>query len=494
MSGMRQWRGGKRAWALALFVLGALPAAAAAPACEDLSWDGPRKGAGLVIILSDTMRRDRLGAYGGPARTPAFDRFAAEHLLFRSAYTQAPWTTPSIATLLTSLYPSQHGVQSHPAAMDSRGTSRPDPTVDVLPAGLTTLPEVLQAAGYRTGAFVGNPWLEGRFGFAQGFDTYDLSFAEWDVPGEVIARAGLKWLQGVKKGDSFFLYLHMMDSHRPHPPLTPEELRARAAALAKDDRPLSPQAAQLVAKVVGLEPGSAAAATGVKPSVALLEMTYDRGVEAFDRGLQAFLEGFAKHPAFNSTAVIVTSDHGESLFDRGFGNHGNALYDDQVSIPLAARLPGVSADEGKVGCRLGLIDVLPTLCTYLGLACPEPIFGVSLLAPGADHHLADRYLVTEGVMHKPFNRAIRDARYKLVWQPARGPDGTGNMLFDLAADPNETRDLMDWEHRTEESARAYGRLTRAMATVVPEFTRPDSEKVPLTPEEIERLKALGYVQ
>ena len=173
----------------------------------------------VVLIVSDTMRRDRVGVYGGTAKTPTFDRFARSNIYFDQAFGQAPWTKPSVATLFTSLYPSQHGLASHPelrqrAGRDNSGELLGE--VDVLGEGYTTLAEVLRGAGYNTAAFVSNPWMARPFGFDQGFDLYDDSFTGWDAPGQTISRKGLEWIENQRSGEKFFLYLHYMDSHRPY--------------------------------------------------------------------------------------------------------------------------------------------------------------------------------------------------------------------------------------------------------------------------------------
>src|SRR5262249_55327577 len=174
-------------------VASAVPAADGDLVCGDLRSTGAPKGANLLLVVNDATRRDRMGAYGGPARTPAFDAFASKNLLFEQAFTHAPWTSPSVSTLFTSLYPSQHGVLSNPKARQrlAPNLSEPLPRIDVLAPGLTTLAEVLRGSGYRTAAFVGNPWLQSRFGFDQGFELYDDTFASWEVKGEVVVKAAL---------------------------------------------------------------------------------------------------------------------------------------------------------------------------------------------------------------------------------------------------------------------------------------------------------------
>ena len=159
------------------------------PACTALAWDGVPRRRNLVLIVNDTMRRDRLGAYGGRARTPAFDAFAAGGFHLTRMSSQAPWTKPSIATLFTGLYPSQHGLLTHPALPEPGQRTLRDhrEETDVLAEEAVTMAEVLRDAGYRTAAFVANPWMKRRFGFAQGFDVYEDTFVQgWHVPGALI--------------------------------------------------------------------------------------------------------------------------------------------------------------------------------------------------------------------------------------------------------------------------------------------------------------------
>ncbi len=473
------------------------PAPAGAPSCAGLDWSGPRPGTNLLLIVNDTMRRDRVSAYGGPARTPAFDSFARENILFMRAFTQAPWTKPSMATLFTSLYPSQHGVLLHPQDARRFGET-PNPQqgrLDVLTEEFTTLAEVLRDAGYRTAAIVSNPWMERRFGFAQGFELYDDSLAAWDAPGEEVTRRGLEWLESIAADEPFFLYLHYMDSHRPYALLNRWDIVDAANRLFDESVRPDPSIARLIADLVWLEEGMPAADAGIDPSVALLQLAYDHGIEAFDGALSVLLEQLRRHAAFDRTAVIVTSDHGESLYDRGFGNHGDGLYDDEVAIPLAARLPGVAARGDAINCPVGLIDLEPTLCTLLDVECPSPVFGRSLLtARRGSARPGDGYLVIEGVRDRPENRAVRGERYKLLWQPLPAPDGEAHMLFDIAVDPRETRNLLTRDRRTAETERIVQRLVSAAREVVSPLGVANKQYVPLDPDLEERLRSLGYIE
>ncbi len=486
--------GGRRSGAgahLGVLLAGLLGLLAGGPGCNRVHTEptGPRPS--VVIVIDDALRRDRLGAHGGPAHTPAFDAFAREHLLFQRAFTQAPWTKPSVATLFTSLYPSQHGVASDPAlrAGDAAGVLR----VDTLPDELVTLAEVFQAAGYRTAAFVSNPWLDDRYGFAQGFDHYDDSFARWGSPGSALTARARAWLAGADAEGPFLLYLHYLDSHRPHPPLEESEARARAGEAPAPGDVRAERMAAAVAELVPLADGRRLPEAGIQPSLAHLHRAYDKGVERFDRELGALLEALAAHPGWDRTLVFVTSDHGEALYERGYGNHGYMLHDEELAIPLAARIPGVGPGDVDLDAPVGLVDLLPTLCGHLALACPEPVFGRDLLRDPVR-----RYEVSEGSMIDPRHRAIRDGDWKLIWEPDRrfaDPRRSGPFaLYDLRRDPHETRDRLAPGAGDAESEAAFSRLSEALGESVAPWRAPRSAPAEMAPEEIERLRALGYLE
>jgi arylsulfatase len=441
-------------------------------------------------VLNDAMRRDRVGAYGGPARTPHFDALAAEGILFERGTASAPWTKPSIATLFTSLFPSQHGITTHPGAQwraheALRAGLR---ETDALPEEHTTLAEAFRARGFRTAAFVSNPWLDRRFGFAQGVEVYDDSFGRFGVEGSVVSRAALDWLRALPPGQPYFLYLHYLDTHRPYGTLSWREVLERAEEFTGDDRPISAYTRGAIQELVHIE-GAPPAAALMQPRLSLLEMAYDRGVEDFDVALGEFLAGLDAHWSREHTALWVTSDHGEALFERGYGNHGRGLFDDELGIPMLLRLPGTA--PRRVACPVGLIDVMPTLCDAFGLSCPETMFGESLLRS----NLGDRLLVSEGVRHRPRHRAVRNRRFKLVFEPEGGPQsepGAGPYsLYDLREDPGERTDLLD--QRDERTRRLLRDLAAELEGAVPPFSGPEPEKAAVDAELEHRLRALGYL-
>jgi arylsulfatase A-like enzyme len=190
--------------------------------------------------------------------------------------------------------------------------------------------------------------------------------------------------------------------------------------------------------------------------------------------------------------VIVTSDHGEAFYVRGYGNHGQGLYDDELAIPLAMRLPGISGPPGGVECQVGLVDLLPTLCSYLGIACPAQLAGRSLIDAGAS---TPRFLLAEAVGSQPRHRAVRGRRYKLIYEPGNPPDGprpNPYLLYDIAADPEERSDLLaSGDAGTREIAE---RMQAILLAPLPPGPRLTHRLVPFEDDTEKRLRALGYVE
>ena len=469
---------------------------APASSCAALRRSGPTIKRSIVFVLADTLRRDRLGSYGGPAETPAFDALAASNIRFDAAATQSPWTKPAIATLFTGLYPSQHGVVSHPTQR-VRSASGAEEIIeaDVLADAAHTLAEALASGGYQTAAVVSNPWLQSRFGFSQGFEEYQEDYSGSATPGSVVTRLGLRWLAERQDERPFFLYLHYMDAHSPYPPLPRRVLRAHREEINADSRPVTKAAQRIIEKFALAKNGKPLSEKGVKPTRLLAELVYDEGVVQFDRALGVLLAGIAKREDAEEIAIVVTSDHGEALYARGWGSHGSGLYQDEIAIPLVAKLPGVSA-EGPVDCLVGLVDLRSTLCGYVGVDCGSQDLGTSLLGDPAEGRPG--FLLSEGVMNKSQHRALRTRTHKLIYQP----DGPGPWpvlpghrswsLYDLAQDPQELRDLLGEPDPSDETE-AISRQLRAGLEGYDLSRRLRSETAPLDEATQKRLKALGYL-
>jgi arylsulfatase A-like enzyme len=453
-----------------------------ATACSRSSASSPN----ILLVVVDTLRADRLGVYGSRlGLTPFLDSLAERSWVFHRAYAQSSWTSPSIASLLTSRYQSQHGIV----------TLR-----SVLGDDERTLPEVLGEHGYATAAVSANILLGPKFGFAQGYDHYRL-LAHPRAPGEAeervkpraeqVERAALSWLGG-KSDDGpprrpAFLYLHYMEPHNPYHP--PEDVLAEILARRDHARPdvAAVNHAMAVSNVMRFE----------DDRVQATEDLYDAEVATLDRDLRKlFVLGF-----LDEAVVAVTADHGEELDEHGWMGHRKTLYEEVIHVPLLLHLPGQRA-RMDVHIPVPLVDVAPTLLALAGIASPPRFEGRSLLrgeaAPASSWLMRLRNLwsdppandrepvLTELIKpedarrQSPHERAVIVENGKLI----AGVDGERE-YYDLARDPGETN-----PEGLDEATRA--RLEEALRALRrDEAGRPREEQDP-DAETKERMRALGY--
>jgi arylsulfatase A-like enzyme/Tfp pilus assembly protein PilF len=392
---------------------------------------GSLAGYNVLLVTIDTLRADRVGAYGGRAGlTPAIDRLAAEGLRFDSMRAHVPLTLPSHASLMTGRLPPRHGVRDN-------GAYRLDPAQPTLAAALA-------AAGYRTAAFVGAFVVAGRFGLNTGFDLYDERFAERPLPGRtdvverradaVIAPAGA-WLRDAAA--PWFAWVHLYDPHEPYAP--PEPYASRFAA-----------------------------------------QPYDGEVAYADAALGRLLDGLRAAGRLDRTLVVIAADHGEGLGDHGERTHGLFAYETTLRVPVILwakdRLrPGVFAGSA------GLIDLAPTIADVLGVAWTAGD-GVSLRGRlnGEDSDPPPQYF------------EALNANLTRNWAPLTGVVA-GSLkfislpipeLYDLHIDPGETRNLYD--QRGSEADRLEETLTK-LASGAPAATG-----APIDSATAARLRSLGY--
>jgi len=434
----------------------------------------------IVLIVADTLRADFLGlrGTGGPDVTPALDGFAGRAVDFRRAFAAAPWTKPSVASLLTGVHPAVHGVTNHDGHFWSGGESAANRT-GAVPQALTTIAEALRAAGYRTAGFVANEWLARGYGFEQGFDHYEDDIPS-DLPGAAFERAD-RWLAEHAAGGPFFVYVHAMEPHGPYDAPVRFVDVARRAALG-DSRPLTDAEYESIPEYLRDPAWSAAPAARD-----LLEwrVRYAAGVAAFDRGLGIFLERLERRGVLEDAAVILTADHGEELLEHGGWDHGRTLYDEQLHVPLLLLLPG--AEPRQVEDVVSLVDLHPTLLELAGLAAAADADDASSLLPlvRGQGTRPTRSALAMATKWRPDLHAIRTADHKLILDMATG----AGVLFDLASDPGERRSAAADQREVADdyARRLLARTLRMRGRAVA------AEDAPLDASTIEALAALGYV-
>lgn len=286
---------------------------------------GPPRGAATnkILFLSlDTLRADHLSLYGYERPTsPAIEAFAGRSTLYTRALATAPWTLPSHASMFTGLYPVEHGAHTWPL-VDEDVEREAGNNVGSLAERFTTLAEVLEDAGYATGAVVANlAYMDECFGMAQGFQHYDQKRGAVKA---VSARA-LDWLSEHQDGP-FFLFVNFMDTHRPYnsrprpgfgdPTADKNALKRAAPYILDPERTVPPE---LLATVIE---------------------QYDTAIANLDEGLGELFDELRARGLFDDMLIVVTSDHGEYLGEKDLIEHSKDVHQPVLHVPLIVKVPG----------------------------------------------------------------------------------------------------------------------------------------------------------
>ncbi len=438
------------AWGVPEVVSGGRPQ----PVTQGGGWD-------VILISLDTLRADRLGCYGYPRPTsPTLDRLAEAGVRFATAVAQSPWTRPSHMSLFTGLYPI------------SRGERRSPP-----------LAMMLWRAGYRTAAITGGGQVDGSFGFHTGFETYRIHY--W-------VRALDEVVQHLEAGRDRrdFLFLHTYEIHDPYthtrfaeglPPGRIEGKFSRAE-WRQWKRRLSAE------------------------EQAYVEALYDGGVAYTDARLGELFDELAARGLLERAIVIVTSDHGEQLWEHGGWRHGSTLYDHQLLVPLIVHLPAelrrlLSAERWDPDSRgrvveeqVELVDLYPTVLDLLAIELPHEVQGRSLRPLLEGRELEPEKAFSENTNIDSYERkSLRTARFKFIRSTPKRRARPGSEeyaeLYDLRQDPTEQVDLAG-EHPELVAA-----LLAELDALIAGGAGPLLDEVPegISPELRRQLEALGYV-
>ena len=403
-------------------------------------WLAPAPQRPNVILISiDTCRADHLGCYD-PANplTPTIDRFAETATLFANAVAPVPLTLPSHASMLTGKIPLVHGTHVNGVLVSAKNV---------------TLAEVLSEAGYDTGAIVSAIVLDRRQGLDQGFGTYNDRLVEAGAPrterhARTTSQTAMHWLSQRSGQRPFFLFLHYFDPHEPY--LAPEGYADR----------FGPEDAQ----------------------------QYAAEVAYVDHYIGQVLDRIKELGLYESSLIIITSDHGEMLGEHGEIDHGYFIYEPAIKVPLIVKLPGQRQPQ-RVEDAVGLVDIVPTVCSAVGAEPPADIQGRDLLSPRPPVGPAEppeRYLYSESMRPLIFYNAhplsgLVGRRWKYI-HSAR-PE-----LYDLLADPNETNDLA--KAQPDQTMLMSRRLRALFSELADRAVR--AEQADLDSRTRELLAGLGY--
>ncbi|MEC9464873.1 MAG: sulfatase [Myxococcota bacterium] len=439
--------------------------------------DGEDKAKGLILITVDTLRADMLGTYGHPeVQTPTFDRLAEEGQLFKTAIAQSSTTTPSHASLFTSLYLHDHNVYSN---FEALGRSPP------------TIAQLLQEQGYETFAMVNMRHLNPEVAkLSRGFDTYIRS--GYMRRAEENVERFLEWVDE-NEGKPFFAWLHIVDVHTPYQPPAPYD-RLYYDRDEKDPRDRSLQKMwPLLPRHMSDHPFFRDWLAGITDTEWVIAQ-YKGAITYVDDQIGRLVDELEERGRLDQTGIIVTSDHGENLGDHDMYFVHTGLYDSTIHVPLITYFPGAEEVGVVVEDVVELVDVMPTALEYLGVAPPPRIRGRSLWPQvrGEDEG-GERVAIAE---HAGRNLvALRSARYKYIrhqrtkrLQPSYPFVRGQEELYDLLTDRRELIDISDDRPDVLERFREILRERRE------ESFDMSIGQASLTGDTIEVLKALGYVQ
>jgi arylsulfatase A-like enzyme len=464
---------------------------------------------GVILIQADTLRPDHLGLYGHKRDTaPFLSRLAAEGAVFKNAFAQAGWTKVSTSSIMTSLYPSTHGVFSYD---------------DRLPAASTTTAEVYRQAGYATLALSSVMFTGQYTNLHQGFEElHERTSAPEGGPyssktaREYVDRAA-EWIER-HRDEPFFLYLHVFDPHSPYEPRRPHDtLWADPTKREEHIRQRESLRKTIKAPFLagrGMATRQEMIEAGVDPTayIAYDKDWYDSSIRGLDVEIARLFARLRSAGLDEKTAVVFLSDHGEEFHEHGRMWHGQSTYGEMARVPLVVRWPGHLQAGLVVDEPVRLIDVMPTLLDISRLQHPEGIQGQSLIplitadsagttsgTAAAASGWRRRPVIIEkqpsGKEHPESDEsyAIVDGGWKLVRNTVRPPGKPEFELFDAAKDP------LDQVNVADKHPDVVQRLAKALegwhAMAAAARLKPDTEATGnMTPEQLQRLRSLGYIR
>ena len=408
----------------------------------------------VLLISIDTCRADYLSCYGYPGKTtPNIDAVAGEGILFENVISPVPITLPAHSSMLTGTIPPYHGVHDN---YDYR-----------LGSSNVTLAETLHEHDYQTAAIIGAFVMDSEFGLDQGFDTYNDRFDEETEAASISERRGgevsryaLQWLEE-HHNEPFFLFLHYFDPHVFYDP--PEPFKSKC----KMNDPSSFYAG---------------------------EISYT------DYCIGQVIAKLKQLGLYDSTLIIITSDHGEMLGEHGEFNHSYFIYQSAIKVPLIFKLPGQHKSR-KVKELIGIIDIVPTVCSLLGIELPSQVQGQDLSCyflrrktsdKGGPHPAKSpqngnqRYVYCES-----FGPTIYKANSLLgvVTEQWKYIQTTRPELYDLVKDPDEIHNLV--KQQPEQGQVLQGHLKQILEESV-NMVKSESN-LELDEQSRQRLESLGYV-
>jgi arylsulfatase len=414
----------------------------------------------ILLITVDTLRPDHLDTYGYHRETsPAISHLASCGIRFKRALSQAPWTLPSIASILTSLYPSVHGAVSAKLGLSKK---------------IITLAEVLRDNGYLTIGVVSHHFVSSKYGFSQGFDIFDESQVDkQEVSSQAITDTALKRLEKIED-QNYFLWVHYFDPHS-HYVRHPEY---NFASGYPGDLPDVLTASILYEKRKNL----------TKIDLEYIKAVYDEEIAYTDKAISKLMEGIRKHHLDESLVTIITSDHGEYFWERERFFHGKDVYNPLVYVPLVISGDIPHTLRGRIVKHTIELRSLPTTIMEIAGINEHPFKGENLLSTPFQES-SDMFFFTEG--SHPFGRRIRKrAVVHNGWKLIYNVHNRQYELYHMTSDWKEQKNL--WDSQRPEAKRMRS-LLRPKLDAFGKLKGMKAPKINPTKDKLKHLRSLGYV-
>ena len=439
----------------------------------------------VIMITVDTLRRDAVGCYNPDVDyTPQMDRFAGDCTLFNNAFSSAPWTYPAVASILTGLAPAVHSLTDGKSA---------------LPENVPTMAEAMRNAGYHTAAIGFNGLLTARSKLDRGFQEYhwvpvqSVQVPNFDIglthnllkacgsrkpDGAGLTDHAIQWLKK-HSGQEFFLWLHYFDPHMPYTPPVPFQ-------------PTDPEMLARGTRFSETRAGRMGSTAKTAEERAWIRTLYEGEVAYVDAQLGRFLDTLKQLNLYEDSLILLTSDHGEELWDHGRFEHGHTLYNELIHVPLLVKLPGVQP-QTRVDASVSTQAVAPTILELCGVQTQasesmSPSFS-SLFDAQDQSFLEAPIFGGAPIFHEPLESVVFD-RMKYVRSVLSGQE----WLFNLAEDPEERNSLVYLDPASAVKGRQLLEAAReADERVITELGIQKSDADRLNPEDIRSLEALGYL-
>lgn len=346
-----------------------------------------RPGTNVILIVIDTLRADHLGCYGYHRNTsPEMDKLAKEGIIFTDMCAQSSWTKPATASILSGLFPKNHGAHT---------------TEDYLADEINLFPEILGKHGYRSYAFVTNMFVSDVVGFDQGYNKF-VFFDEKIERGDIYLKADglnntlLPFIHQLEDTSNNFIYIHYTDPHYPY--------YSKEKYFSKSNKTTKFGNVTHLAETLG-------AMNEEEQRKILEEMVnaYDDEILFTDKMIGNLVQALKKKNMYSNSIIIITSDHGEEFFEHGNFTHGKTLYDEQLRVPLIIRSPG--SPPGVIKNIANQVDILPTTLSLLDIPIPGHIDGIDLLN---NKSTANRESFAELNYTYSTLSSFRSSQYKLI--------------------------------------------------------------------------------